>query len=253
MFNNQPFILEGTAGRACLLLHGLGGGVYELELLGQHLHAQGWTVVAICYPGHRASGAMPASTWSEWYGHIEQTYLQLAQTYATIAVVGFSTGCPLGLYLAACHPVERLVLLSPFIALRHFWYYLLPPEVWLRLLRGVLEVPTWGLPIRDAAMRQECTRSALFTTFNLTAVRSALELIEIVKPQLPDILTPTLILMSPKDSVVAPSGAEYLYQRLGAPQKKLHWLCDSDHIITLDLEREEVFAQTSRFLAGSRA
>ena len=53
--DNTPFYLPGDErlGRhACLLMHGLGGGVYEMKLLGYHLHAQGFSVKGVNYPGH---------------------------------------------------------------------------------------------------------------------------------------------------------------------------------------------------------
>jgi esterase/lipase len=68
MLSNNPFLLENSQDHACLLLHGLGGGVYELELLGQYLYQQGLTVQTINYPGHdHPALEMPTSRWEEWY------------------------------------------------------------------------------------------------------------------------------------------------------------------------------------------
>jgi len=47
--------------------------------------------------------------------------------------------------------------------------------------------------------------------------------------------------------VVDPDQAMWLYQELGSEEKILSWL-DSDHILTLDCERETVFAQVCAFL-----
>lgn len=253
--SNQPFLWEPTTtnDHVCLLLHGLGGGAYEMQLVGEYLHQQGFAVQGINYPGHDPSAnQMPASRWQEWYEHVEETHKKLTQRYANVSVIGFSTGCPLALYLAAKKSVKNLVLLSPFIAIRHEWYYLLRPEFYLFTLGYLIgEVPRlkgWrGSPIWDKVMRQAVEEVA-FQTFNLAAVRSALELIERVKPLLPQIDEPTLIIQSPKDRVVDPEGARFIYQRLGSKNKKLYWLKQSDHIISLDVEREEVFAQIKEFL-----
>lgn len=255
MLKNEPFFLiaDPNTDRACLLLHGLGGGVYEMQLLGEFLHQRGLTTQGINYPGHdRPSGRMPNTTWQQWYDHSLTTYEKLAQQYTSISVVGFSTGCPLALHLAASHPVERLVLLSPFLAIRHNWYYLLRPEVYLDSIGQLLEdVPRFKLPIREPAMRRQAESVAFFQTFNLPAVRSALELISLVKTELPSITVPTLIIQSPQDNVVDPPGAELVYQTIGARTKKLHWLKQSDHVVGLDLEREEVFAEVGAFLLPS--
>jgi len=257
MLQNQPFFLKSDRRRqACLLLHGLGGGAYEMQLLGHYLHeVHGLAVQAISYPGHDCpAAAMPASTWQAWYAHIEATYQSLAQSYAGVSVVGFSTGCPLGLHLAAAYPLAKLVLLCPYLALRWQWFYLLPLEVWLFSLGWLIrEVPRWRLPLRDPAMRQRVEEVVFYRTFNLAAVRSAIALIEQVKAELPRITTPTLILQAQQDSIVDPAGAQIIYDRLGSSMKTLHWLPESDHIIPLDLERDQVFAEVGQFLAAAPA
>lgn len=254
MLVNQPFFLKSDRrDQACLLLHGLGGGVYEMQLLGQYLHeTHGLTVQGISYPGHDCpAAAMPATTWQEWYAHIEATYQSLAQTYGAVAVVGFSTGCPLGLHLAAAYPLSRLILLCPYLALRRQWFYLLPLEAWLFSLGWFIrDLPRWRLPLRDPAMRKLAEEIVFYRTFNLAAVRSAIALIEQVKAELPQIKTPTLILQAQRDSIVDPAGAQIIYERLGSAVKTLQWLPESDHIIPLDVERDQVFAEVGQFLVA---
>ncbi len=247
---NEPFFFEGSPDQACLLLHGLGGGAYELYLLGEFLHGLGYTVQGLLYPGHDQPGPkMPRSTWDQWYKHSEASYQQLALKYSKIYVIGHSTGCPLALHLAAHYPVAKLVLMSPYLRLRHQWYYLLPLEAYLFSLGYIIDdVPSFNLPIKDSKMRQAADQVAFLQTFNITAVRSANALIDLVKTELSKIHTPTLILQSREDSVVDPAGAEYYYQNIGASIKKIHWLKTSDHTIALDLEREEVFSQIKAWL-----
>ncbi len=253
--SNQPFFLEPstTNDHACLLLHGLGGGVYEMQLLGEFLHQLGFAVLGINYPGHDQPAAkMPASRWQQWYEHVEESYKKLSQKYANVTAIGFSTGCPLALYLAANNPLKNLVLLSPFLAIKREWYYLFPLETYLFSIGYLInDVPRlYGL--RRLASWDDVMGKAIeevaFQTFNLASVRSAIELINRVKPLLPQISEPTLIIQSPKDRVVDPEGARFIYHQLGSKRKKLYWLKNSDHIISLDVEREEVFAQIKDFL-----
>lgn len=250
MLSNQPFFLPGDQNHACLLLHGLGGGIYEMQLLGQALHQQGLTVQGILYPGHDLPAEkMPNSTWQQWYGHILEAYRSLCLKHRQVSVVGFSTGAILGLHLAATQPLHRLVLLSPFLLICRQWYYLLPPEAYLYSLgQWVTDVPRWRLPIRDPVMHQGALKACFFRTFNLVAVRSAMELINRVKPEVPTLSVPTLIMQSRCDSVVDPTGAQWLYATLGSTTKRLVWLTESDHIISLDKEREQVFSEVGQFL-----
>jgi carboxylesterase len=249
---NQPFLLTGThPDHACLLLHGLGGGVYEHQLLGEHLHQQGLTAQAMLYPGHDCPAPrMPRSTWEQWYECILQSYEQLSQSYSKVSLIGFSTGCPLALHLAATYPVHKLVLLAPYVRIRSFKYYLWPAETYLSSIGQFIEdIPRFRLPIRDPAMQRAAKKAVFFRSFNLPAVRSAMELIEQVKLELPSITAPTLIIQSPKDTVIDPAGAEWVYQALGSTTKDLYWLTESDHTVSLDVERQDVFAKVGAFLA----
>ena len=252
MLENKPYLLPGQFGdrHACLLLHGLGGGTYELQLLGAYLHQRGWTVQAILYPGHEGQGnQMPPSSWLDWYRHVRVTYQALQQRYQDVTVVGFSTGCPLALNLASQHPVHKLVLLAPFMALRSRWYYGLPLEAYVWLLGGLIpSVPRLRLPIADPKVQRSAQAANAYQTFSITAVRSALGLIDYVKPKLPFVQAPTLIVQSPKDTVVAPAGAQYVYRSISSPVRELYWLKVSDHQVCLDYERDEVFTTVGLFL-----
>jgi carboxylesterase len=251
VLSNQPFLLRGSRSRACLLLHGLGGGIYELQYLGEYLHQLGWTVQGILYPGHDAPAhKMPVSTWPQWYAHILDTYQHLAREYSEIALVGFSTGCPLALQLATNYPVHQLVMLSPYLSIRHYWFYGLPPEAYLWSLGYIIrDLPRLRLPIFDVDKHKMAWKVSFFQTFNLASVRSAMNLIDLVKPKLSEINAPTLIIQSLKDTVVAPSGAQYLYDHLGSRDKHLLWLKNSDHVISMDREREMVFHEVGEFLS----
>jgi carboxylesterase len=255
MLSNEPFLWRGRGDHACLLLHGLGGGVYELQWLAERLLAAGLTVQGFNYPGHdRPAHRMPPSRWTEWYGRALEHYLALRQEYPRVSLVGFSTGCLLALHLAFAHPIHKLVLLAPFFAIRHRWYYLFRPEQYLNSLGWLLEeVPRFRLPIRDGDVRALAERVAYLRSFNLTAVRSALELIERVRGEVASIQVPTLILQPRQDTVVDPDQAAWLYRELGSAEKTLHWLERSDHVLTLDCERETVFAQVCAFLTPDPA
>lgn len=250
--SNQPFITHGNRGHMCLFLHGLGGGLYEMQPLAETLQRQGYSTCGILYPGHDQPVAkMPASRWQDWYAHVETTYDDLVEIYDNISLIGFSTGCVLALYLALSNPEESLkslVLMAPYIRIRR--YPLLPPAEPLVFSLGYLirNLPRLTLPIKDKEMRKAAKDAAFFQTFNLDAVRSASELIQRLKPIVHRVDVPTLIFQSKADSVVDPPGAQWLYDQLGSTQKYLEWLERSNHIIPLDVEREVVFQRTQAFL-----
>jgi len=241
---NEPFYQVGNGAGACLLIHGLGGGVYELQPLARVLHQQGWTVRGMNLPGHdQPAPRMPASTWPQWVDCVDTEYQRLRQDHEQVAVVGLSNGGLLALHLAAQVRVSRLVLLAPFLGMS-WWLYPLLYSVGYALP----SLPRVHLPIADPEMEAQARQVCFFRDFNLQAVRSALELQKMVKQSLPQITVPTLMIQSRQDQVVDPQASWTGFQELGSPEKHFHWLTDCNHIITLDRQRARVEQLVGDFL-----
>jgi carboxylesterase len=237
---------------SCLVLHGLGGGAYELSPIIDALRAEGLRVSVPVLPGHEGPGpVMPASCWQHWAAAVESAYDLLAAERAPVAVVGFSTGATLGLYLDGRRPVARQVLLAPFLAIRFSHLIPIRPEIYLRPIARVMPHLRRRPPaVRDRAVRQQVAGLDLFRTFNLAAALSALELIEIVKPIVPTITTPTLIIQGRRDTVVEPRNAKWLHEHMGATCKEMFVMSRSDHLLALDRDRDEVVSLTRDWVLG---
>jgi carboxylesterase len=237
---------------AALVLHGLGGGPYELQPLIDALEAVGVRVLAPIMPGHEGPGpVMPPSSWRGWLAAVESAFDQLAAGGGDVTVIGFSTGGTLALYLASRRPVARQVLLAPFLAIKYAGLIPVPPATYLRRLAQMIpNLPRRAPAVRDPEMRRWAANVDRYRTFNVNAAVSALELIELVKSLVPGITTPTLIIQGKLDSVVEPGNATWLYEQLGSTQKELVMLPRSDHLVALDREREKVIAMTRDFVLG---
>lgn len=237
---------------ACLVLHGLGGGRFELAPLVDALEEAGCVVRTPTLPGHEVTGpVMPGSTWPEWMEAAEAAFDELASRGGPVVVVGFSTGGTLALGLATRRAVARLVLLAPFLAIRHTRWLPVHPLVYLRpIARLIPHLFRRSAPLRDREARRRLDSVDRFRTFSLHATLSALELIEEVRPLVPTIQAPTLILQGARDSVVEPLSARWLLEHLGSTEKRLVILPRSDHLLALDLERDRVVAETIAFALG---
>ncbi|MFO0956495.1 MAG: alpha/beta fold hydrolase [Isosphaeraceae bacterium] len=238
---------------ACLALHGLGGGPYEFGDLLDRLRGRSIEVRAPVLPGHEGPGPfMGRAGWPEWTGLASEAFESLARIGRPVSVLGFSTGATLALWLASRYPVDRLVLMAPFLGVRHLARLPVPTDRYLRGIARILpHVPRRTPAVRDRIGRRAIREAEAFRTFSLRATVSALELIQQVKPTVPSIRTPTLILQGRHDSVVDPAGASWLYDHLGSPRKQLRWLERSDHLIALDHDREAAADLADDWLAGS--
>jgi carboxylesterase len=230
----------------------LGGGAYELAPIIAALEAEGLRVSVPVLPGHEGPGPfMPSSCWRDWAATVEAAYDNLSAEGASVVVIGFSTGGTLALYLARRKPVARQVLLAPFLAIRFSHWIPLGPAIYLRYIARVVPHLRRRPPaVRDHEMRRQVADAACYRTFSLGATLSALELIEEVKPIVPTIAIPTLILQGKLDTVVEPRNATWLHGHLGANRKALVILPRSDHLVALDRDRDEFIALTRDFVLG---
>ena len=250
--SDTPAVIATRAQRpiSCLILHGLGGGPYELGPLIAALENAGLVIAAPVLPGHEGPGpTMPSSKWTDWAAATEAAFDKLAAAGGPVAVIGFSTGATLALYLASRKAVARQVLMAPFLAIRYTGLIPLRPASYLRhLAQLVPDLPRRPPAVRDPDMKRWAAGTDRYRTFNLHAALSALELIDEVKPLVPAIATPTLIIQGRLDTVVEPANATWLYQNLGASEKALISLPQSDHLVALDRERDRVIQATLEFL-----
>ena len=67
---------------------------------------------------------------------------------------------------------------------------------------------------------------------------------------LPDVTCPALIIHSKCDDAASPKGAQEILDRLGSKDKKIIWLEKSNHIITLDYDKDLINKSVSDFLKG---
>ncbi|MDG3002198.1 alpha/beta hydrolase [Paludisphaera mucosa] len=235
---------------ACLAVHGLGGGPYELQPLADALRAKGRRVAAPTLPGHDGPGpVMPASTWADWTGAAEGWYDELAQEPGPVSVVGFSTGALIALHLASRRPVARLVLIAPFLAIRYTaWLPFRASHVLRAVAPLVPDLRRRAPAVRDPEARGRLAALDRYRTFSLPAALSALELIEAVAPTLPAIAAPVLIIQGALDTVVEPARAAWLRDRLGSRVKRLVMLDRSDHLALHDRDRDRAIAEAVAFL-----
>jgi carboxylesterase len=237
------------------MLHGLGGGPYEFAPVTEALRAAGLEVMAPVLPGHEGTGrVMPASTWREWREAAGRELAALSDRAGPTAVAGFSTGGTISLALAAEEPerVARLVLVCPFLAVRHYRFLGPRPETLLNAGWGrwIGQIPRRWPATKSREARRAVGRATThrFRTFSLHATRSALELIERVRGMVDRVEAPTLIVQSRRDSTVQPTEAAWLFDRIGAREKELVWLERSDHLAAWDHDRDELIARVAGFL-----
>jgi carboxylesterase len=223
MSQSDPFLISGGA-TGCLLLHGIGGSPTELRGLGEYLASRGHTVLGARLAGH---GASPAdyyrSRWTEWAASAEAAYDELRPRCERVVVVGFSLGGVLGLRLTQRRQVAGLVTMGSRV-IGGDWRFNLSP-----LLRYIY---AWRDP----------------SVVPLAELRA---LIGQVRPIMPTVRCPALVMHGRADTVIRQENAEAIIAQIGSPQKELVWWDDTGHQMLVEgPHRLEVYARIAAFVEG---
>lgn len=125
---NRSFELRAETPRgAILLLHGMSDSPYSLSAIGKALHAQGYDVLGLRFPGH---GTIPSGLrdvhWKDMAAATRLAMLHLGSrhTDTPIHMMGYSTGAPIALHYTLAQLDEpalpapaSLVMISPAITI----------------------------------------------------------------------------------------------------------------------------------------
>ncbi len=210
--------------------------------LGAHLANNGYTVLGPRLAGHGTSlDDLARTRWTDWLASAEDGLNLLRGMCDRIVLMGMSMGGLLSVLLAADQPPAGLVLMSTPVTLLQS-----PLRRWLKPLSLIVPrvkkgPPDWFDPSVNA-------ERVAYPAYSTRAAAEVQDLITRVRATLPLVTVPTLILHSRNDTFVVPANAELLLSWLGAKNKKLLMVENSNHLITLDATRQQVFEAARAFV-----
>ena len=252
--DTSEFFFAG-AGLSALLVHGLTGTPYEMRYLGERLAAQGIRVRGIRLAGHAAAPEeLGQATQENWYESVLRGFEELRGYGDPIIVVGLSCGAVLAARLAEDQPdaVAGLVMLAPA--------FFLPRSQTLALRAiSVLGAMTKTIYLHNQRSSDIHDRSAVLIhpTCRLMPLSAPIELLKlsaIVRARLDRIRQPALIMHSINDHTCpAKKNVDYVMQHLGSAQKRAVMLNESYHVITVDSDKDRIYAEVLGFVEQFRA
>jgi carboxylesterase len=238
--SGEPFHLDGDD-RGVLLLHGFAGSPFAMRPLGEKLHARGFTVTGPLLPGHgRTAEALGDTVWRDWLAAAEAALQALRARCRAVAVAGLSMGGVLTLRLAQEYPdLNAISVMAAPLWLPLYVRATVRALTAVGTLSGTLPVVPnlGGSDIRDPDAKRAYPSPS---GFPVHALASMLELMRQVRRDLALIRVPTLVVHSDHDHTAPPPSAREIFGRISSTDKKLVRLTRSFHIVTLDVERDEV-------------
>ena len=238
----SPFELAGGQ-VGVLLIHGFTASPTQLRLVGDDLHQRGFTVVAPLLPGHGTTVAdLSKQRWQSWAQHVDLALTDLKARCSTVFVAGISLGSLLTLYLAAEHAdLKGIILYSPLVKMPGGIALHLVPVI-KYLIRELRKAPDFSTDPHALDRLWHYRSVSLFALHEMIRLRAK------VQPLLPRISSPTLIIYSTLDKLIARNSAQYTYDHIDTAAKTLITLHNSGHDVTLDSEWKQVAEQTWQFI-----
>ncbi|MDQ6693360.1 MAG: alpha/beta fold hydrolase [Chloroflexota bacterium] len=240
--NAEPFIYEaGPVG--CLLIHGYTSSPWEMRQMGRYLADNGITVSAPLLAGHgTAPEDLQGKTWHDWYASVSAALDELLTKCSRVYVAGLSLGGALTLYMAA----QRGRELAGIICMSAPIYV---PHSFGHLLHGIKgQMPYLSKPYRDI---EDPVARAQHNNYMLSPADATASLIEFLGPvreALPRIEVPALVIYARRDHVVPGVSSHHIYSRLGSKNKRMLALHRGYHVVTVDTDKERVFAAVVDFI-----
>ncbi len=239
----EPVFKAGNS-NGFLFLHGFTATPFEGKILCDDIYSEmNWTVSIPLLPGH---GTEPEDligiSWKDWKRCAEDEYHQLRERCKKVVVCGQSMGGTLALLLASQYPVDAVITLAGAVLLKDWRLLVLP------IAKHFLTYnkKSKGPDIRDKSMKPLIPT---YSKYPVTAVEEFVKLLNVTRNSLWKVNAPALLFHSRKDRTIHFSNQNYIYQHISSKQKEKVVLEKSYHLISLDLEREEIFKKIRGFLS----
>ncbi|MCP5496799.1 MAG: alpha/beta fold hydrolase [Leptospiraceae bacterium] len=219
-----------------LLLHGFLGNPAEMKYVGEKLFEIGYTISIPRYPGHGTSlKEMIKTSTSDWVIFARESLIELQSKCKIVYIVGLSMGGLITLLLAKEFNIKKIVLMSVPTAIPSKIIYFVP---FLSRFIKILPKPksNKGINSPEARDKHVCYDDGL-------PVRQTWELHCLIKKtikSLSEVYSETLIMQSTGDEVIPKNSADLLYSNLGSKKKQIIWFQKSNHVISVDYDKDQV-------------
>lgn len=250
--HGRPIYLEG-GDAGVLLLHGVTGTPQCMRYLAQTLQENKFTVSVPMLAGHGTHVEhFEKTTWEDWYRSAESAFQELKAICRPVLVAGLSLGGLITAHLAHHHPrtIPAIGLMATPIFLEGFMVRNVFPAIWKTPLKHLYKYHPKSSPsIRDPAARRNYQS---YEKIPLTTVASFLEFQARVRDELKHIRQPTMIMHSIHDQTVSYGNLDYIKAILASDDIQTVTLKRSNHIITMDYEKELVAKKLVKFFKKYR-
>jgi len=237
----EPFYFPGGP-IGCLLVHGFTGSPKEMRWMGEYLGQKGYSVLGIRLAAHATRlEDMPRSRWQDWIASVEDGWNILSQSCQHTFLAGLSMGGALCLLAGAQLPADGVIAMStPYDVPKD------PRLRYIKLLQWLQPSVAKGPP--DWHNPQAALDHVEYPRYSTRSIMELRGLLAEMRTHLTKVKLPVLLMHSRQDHTVLPENMLAIYNALGTDRKSMFWVDDSNHIITREPERMQVFQAAEDFI-----
>ncbi len=215
-----------------------------MEPLGRFLEDRGHVWHNLTIPGHGTTPEdLRTKKWMDWTAYVGSEISKKLAENDTVVFTGLSMGGTLTLWALENFPeLKGGVTLSA------------PVEIlsWPQRLLTILPIGWWisrtDDDIRDINDPEQRSLHRAYETFHTDSVKELQKLVKYTKRNLQRITQPILVVHSTKDKSIPLKNAEYIHRMVSSDQKGIMIVERSRHVLTRDLDRNEIFSKINDFL-----
>ncbi|QRX85122.1 alpha/beta fold hydrolase [Glaciimonas sp. PAMC28666] len=256
MHNEQPIA------HAVILLHGLCGSSLEMGSIPKALRKSGCAVIELVIPNYSAGHVDPTITphWEDWCAVVDSEITRLRLNFKTVSLCGLSMGATLALAVASrSHEAIAIVALSPVLRYDGWsipWYqhlmqipFLLGYKNWAHEEGEPYGIKNFDMRRRVAnSLKKDGVAAVGAAAIPARQLRGAHQMMAYVRHSLKQVKTNLLVIHAIDDETASPKNPEMILEHVSSELRKVIWLGDCYHIITVDNEREIVTNETVQFI-----
>lgn len=217
----------------CLIIHGFGGGLYEVEPLAAYLTALGYEVVCPVLKGHSLSRKeMSRTDYKDWIASAELELLKSKESGEEIILIGFSMGGLIAFNLACLHDIKAIVTINTPI---FYWNI-------CQVFRNLTE----DMANKNLNHCRRYLRAKKNSPF-LSMIQFLL-LLHKTKSRLEQINCPLFIIQAKDDDTVRLKSVDYIDKHVSSEEKRIRYFQEGGHLILLSPTAKQVMACVEDFI-----
>ena len=217
----------------CLIIHGFGGGLFEIESLADYLKERDYITACPKLKGHTGIGKdMKTADYKDWIKSAEAELIKLMEKTENIALIGFSMGGLIAVNLACKYDIKTIVTINTPI---YYW----------NLYRVGLNV------LDDCKNRRTNNIKRYLKAKNASPAISMinfLRLLNSTKTKLADINCPVLILQTKDDDTTRLKSTNYIYDNIKSEEKRIILYEKGGHQVLLSPYKDKIIIDIEKFL-----